>query len=66
MKTQYQMFQESQERLFERNLHFLEMVADPINPLTNQDLIRLIERFPERWSQFSGWIGKLKDEVPNG
>lgn len=65
MKTQYQMFQESQERLFERNRHFLEMVADPINPLTNQDLIRLIEHAPERWSQFSGWIGKLKDEVPN-
>ena len=65
MKTQMQMYREAEQRLFDRNALFLEMISHPTNPLTNQDLIRLIEHAPERWSQFSGWIGKLKDEVPN-
>lgn len=64
MKTQLQMFNESQQRLFDRNAWFIELVNHPTNPLTNQDLERAIARWPERWGQFSGWIGKLKDELP--
>ena len=63
MKTQYQMYREAEQRLFDRNNAFLEMVNDPVNPLTNQDLERLIARWPERYERYSGWLGKLKDEV---
>ena len=63
MKTQYKMYQEAEQRIFDRNNAFLEMVNDPVNPLTNQDLERLIARFPVRWARFSGFVGKLKDEV---
>jgi hypothetical protein len=57
------MYQEAEQRIFDRNNAFLEMVNDPVNPLTNQDLERLIARFPVRWARFSGFVGKLKDEV---
>lgn len=63
MKTQYQMYREAEQRIFDRNNAFLEMVNDPVNPMTNQDLERLIARFPARWERFSGFVGKLKDEV---
>jgi len=63
VKTQYKMYQEAEQRIFDRNNAFLEMVNDPVNPLTNQDLERLIARFPVRWARFSGFVGKLKDEV---
>ena len=65
MKTQMQMYREAEQRLFDRNALFLEMISHPTNPLTNQDLVKLVARFPERWSQFSHYLGKLKDEVAN-
>lgn len=40
---------------------FLDMINDPVNPLTNSDLKRLIERNPERYGMYSGFLGKLKD-----
>lgn len=61
MKTQLQMCRDAERRLFERNQAFLDMVSDPVNPLTNSDLKRLIERNPERYGMYSGFIGKLKD-----
>ena len=64
MKTQYQMYREAEQGIFDRNNAFLEMVNDPVNPLTNQDLERLIARWPERYERYSGWLGKLTDEVP--
>ena len=64
MKTQYQMYREAEQRLFDRNNAFLEMVNDPVNPMTNQDLERLIARWPERYERYSNWLGKLTDEVP--
>ena len=63
MKTQLQMYQEAEQWIFDRNRAFMEMVNDPVNPLTNQDLERLIARWPERYEMYSGWLGKLKDEV---
>ena len=63
MKTQLQMYWAAEQKLFDANRAFMEMVNDPVNPLTNQDLERLIDRFPERWERFSGFVGKLTDEV---
>ena len=65
MKTQMQMYREAEQRLFDRNALFLEMLSHPTNPITNQDLVKLIALFPARWSPFSPYIGKLEDEVPN-
>lgn len=63
MKTQLQMYRDAEQKLFDANRVFMEMVNDPVNPMTNQDLERLIARFPARWERFSGFVGKLKDEV---
>lgn len=63
MKTQLQMYWEAEQRIFDRNNLFLELVSHPTNPLTNQDLERLIARWPERYEMYSGFLGKLKDEV---
>lgn len=62
MKTQMQMFEESQQRLFSAHQAFMDMVNHPTNPMTNQDLERLIVRWPERYGRFSNWLGILKDE----
>lgn len=63
MKTQRQMYDDAHRRIAYINIAFMEMLNDPVNPLTNQDLERAIARWPERYSQFSGFIGKLKDEA---
>ncbi len=63
MKTQMQMIQEAEQRIFRQNESFMELVNHPTNPITNQDLERLIARWPERYSRFSGFVGKLADEV---
>ena len=63
MKTQYQMYREAEQRIFDRNALFLELVNHPTNPMTNQTLERLIARWPERYERYSGWLGKLADEV---
>jgi len=60
MKTQYQHFNESQQKLFDKNRAFMDMVNDPINPMTNDDLIKLIRMNPERYGMYMGFIGKLK------
>ena len=60
MKTQMQLYQEAERKLAEANEAFMDMVNDPVNPLTNDDLERLIARWPERYGRFSGFFGKLK------
>ena len=62
MKTQMKMFEESQQHLSNADKAFMEMVTQLENPMTNQDLERLIVRWPERFGRFSNWLGKLKDE----
>ena len=63
MKPQMQMWAESQQRLFAAHRAFMDMVNHPTNPMTNQDLERLIAQWPERYERFSGFLGTLKDEV---
>ena len=60
MKTQMQLYKEAERKLAEANQAFMDMVNDPVNPLTNDDLERLITRWPERYGRFSGFLGKLK------
>ena len=60
MKTQMQMYQEAERKLADANEAFVDMVNDPVNPMTNDDLERLIARWPERYGRFSGFLGKLK------
>lgn len=60
MKTQHQLFYEAQHKMFEQNRAFMDMVNDPVNPMTNADLEALIKRKPEKYSRFSGFLGKLK------
>ena len=57
MKTQHQHFADARIRAGDN--HFMEMVQHPTNPLTNDDLRKLVDRFPERWARFSNWIGRL-------
>lgn len=60
-RSQLQMFYDEQRKIGEVNRHFMEMITDPDNPLTNKDLAALIERFPQWWGRFEGYLGKLKD-----
>lgn len=60
MKTQHQFFSESDRKVSEQNRAFMDMVNDPVNPMTNADLDALIKRKPEKYSRFSGFLGKLK------
>lgn len=60
MKTQMQLYQEAERKLAEANEAFMDMVNDPVNPMTNDDLERAIARWPERYGRFSGFLGKLK------
>lgn len=59
MKTQDQLYTEAQQHLFDRNRAFMEMIVDPVNPMTKDDLQRLIERWPERYERFAGFLGKI-------
>jgi len=61
MKTQEQMFYEAQRAISDADMHFMDMVKCKENPLTNDDLVKLVDRFPERWERYSSFIGKLSD-----
>jgi len=62
-KTSMQFWLSAQKANAEKYHTFLEMVNDPINPITKRDLLKNIERNPKLWECFSGWLkdGKLKD-----
>ncbi len=57
--NQKQMYYQAERRAAERNETFLELVQHPTNPLTREDLARNIERRPELWGQYAGWLDKL-------
>ena len=52
VKTQIQLCQEAQRRIWEANRHVMEMIRDEHNPLTREDLHKLADRFPERWEKY--------------
>ena len=56
------MFYEEQSKIAARDHAFMALVNDPDNPITNQDLERVIARWPERYSRYAGFVGKLKND----
>jgi hypothetical protein len=60
VKTQLQMYREAERKLADANEAFMDMVNDPVNPLTKHDLERLIARRPEKYARFSGFLATLK------
>lgn len=58
--TQEQMYYQAQRRSAEINLTFLDMLKGDA-PLTNAELQANIDKRPELWGRFAGFIGKLKD-----
>lgn len=61
MKSQKQMFYQAQKQLGERDRAFMELVGDPQNPMTNNDLRALVKRHPERYGRYAGFIGTMSD-----
>lgn len=61
MKTQLQIFYEEQRKIGERDRFMMDLIRD--NDLANQQLQKLIDRWPSRYSGYAGFIGKLPDEV---
>lgn len=61
MKTQEQMFYEESRKIGEMDELFMEMINDPVAPMTNSELKALIAKRPERYSRYAGFVGKLAD-----
>lgn len=57
--TQKQHFELARRRIAARNEAFMEMVNHPTNPMTRRDLEALIERRPEVYGIYSGFLAKL-------
>jgi hypothetical protein len=49
----------------EKYFVFWEIMSGP-NPLTADDLEKLIARWPERWGVFEPWVEKLREEEKRG
>lgn len=61
MKTQGQMFWDAHDKIAGLNAAFMDLVNDPANPMTNDDLRKLIKKSPDIYGRFAGFIGKLAD-----
>jgi len=59
--TQLQMYFSAVENTAQCDETFFFMANCKENPLTNSDLKKAIERRPELWGRYSGFIGKLAD-----
>ena len=55
------MFYEEQRKIGDRDILFMDMVRD--GSMTNQQLQRLVDKWPHRYGGYAGFIGKLQDEV---
>jgi len=53
MKTQKEMQRNAQRRIADRNRVFVDMMNSS-NPLTNEEIDRLIEKRPDIWSSYKG------------
>lgn len=58
MKTQLQYFYDSHKKIAALNEMFMELIK--YGDITNEELKILIEKRPEIYGRFSGFIGKLK------
>ena len=58
-KNQYQLYWEAHRKSADLNNWIMEIINDPVNPLTNEDLAALIKKRPHVYGRFSGLVGKL-------
>ena len=58
--SQTQLYWQERRKIADANLTFLEMLKGD-RPITNAELEQLIEKRPELWGRFSGFLGKLTD-----
>ena len=58
---QLRMLYAAHDRIADQNEAFLELVSHPTNPMTDDDLRKLVERNPERYGRFANFLGKLAD-----
>ena len=52
MKTQKQIFYAEQKKIADADRHVMEMIHNPRNPLTKEDLHKLADNFPRRWEKY--------------
>ncbi|MGJ4953095.1 hypothetical protein [Bradyrhizobium sp. HKCCYLS20291] len=57
--TQLQHYEVARRRLADADIAFMEMVAHPTNPMTREDLVKLIELRPDHYGRFAGWLDVL-------
>jgi len=60
--TNLQLYRQEEQKIFDGNEAFMFTVNCPTNPLTREQLARLIARFPQRWERFSGFLNTLPSE----
>lgn len=58
--SQKQLMEQERRKIARLNEEFMALVNHPTNPLTNEDLKRLIRHRPEVYGRFGGFVGKLK------
>ncbi|MDD2751016.1 hypothetical protein [Acidithiobacillus sp.] len=57
--SQMQHYWAAHHKIAAQDRAFMEMVTDPVNPITDHDLEALIAKRPEVYGRFSNFIGKL-------
>ena len=62
MKTQMQLFYEAGRKISDGHSAFMEMITHPTNPLTSNDLRKLIAKRPELYGKYSGFIDNLPSD----
>lgn len=61
---QKSMFRMSDEKYARLNEAFMDMINDPVNPMTREDLEALISRRPDTYGRFAGFLDSLPSAQP--
>ena len=57
--NQTRMFYAAHKQIADQNRHVIELIHDPVNPLTRDDLHKLADRFPERWGKYRNLLDHI-------
>lgn len=63
LKSQIQMYWDAHRKVASLNHAFMTMVNDPVNPMTQKDLRRLIEKRPEVYGRFKGFLRESEGTI---
>lgn len=63
-KSSKAMFYRSHDALAARNAAFMELLTHPTNPLTPEDVDKLVARNPDRYGAYAGYGTKTKGITP--